>query len=204
MTGNTTIITIGRQYGAGGRSVAAAIGKILSIPVYDNDLLCEAAKEYGYSRSLFKRRDEKRHLLSLAGLFSSYDSNTDNYMGDGALFQMQCETIRHLAEKGSCVIVGRCADYILRDHPGKTSVFLTSPLNVRVERVMDRLSVDERTAEKIISKKEKNRINFYNGFTLKKWGDAASYDLCLDTSKIGIEGAARTIIDFVRASQSTQ
>ena len=190
------IITIGRQYGAGGRSVAKAISEKLGIPVYDNDLLLEAAKESGYSPDLFKKRDEKRHLFSLAHLFSSQLSDTPHFLGDDTLFQIQSDVMRNIAEKGSCIIIGRCSNYVLRDMPRALHVFLTSPLDVRVSRVVKRMGVDEETAGKIIAKKEKNRIDYYNRYTLTKWGQASIYDLCMDSSILGIEGTADMIIEF--------
>ena len=192
------IITIGREYGCGGRSVAEAAGRMLGIPVYDNDLLTQAAADNGFSMDMFKKRDEKRHLFSLSALFSSPQSNTTNYLSDNALFQMQSETIKSIAAKGSCIIVGRCADYILRGEPDILKVFLTAPLEERIRRTMDRIGVDEETARKIIARKERNRINYYNGYTLGKWGYASTYDLCLNTSLLGIEGSAEVIVDFAR------
>lgn len=190
------IITIGRQYGAGGRSVASVISEKLGIPMYDNALLLEASKECGYSPELFKKRDEKRHFLGLAHLFSSQESNTPNYLGDDALFQIQSDVMRKIAEKGSCVIVGRCANYVLRDMDGLLNVFLSSPLDRRIERVMHRMAVDAETARKIIARKEKNRIRYYNNYTLTRWGEASLYDLCIDSSILGVDGTADLIISF--------
>lgn len=195
------IITIGRQFGAGGRSVAAELGRMLDIPVYDNDLLSQAAIESGFPSDMFKKRDEKRNLFGLARLFSSREYNATNYMGDNALFQMQSETIRHIASKGSCIIIGRCADYVLRDDPAVVSVFLTSPLDVRARRVSERMGVDNATALKIIGKKERSRAAYYNGYTLGKWGDSSTYRLCIDSSVLGIEGTAQLIRDFINRAQ---
>lgn len=192
------IFTIGRQFGAGGRAVAALIGEKLGIPVYDNSLLTEAAKEYGYSPDIFKKRDEKHHLFGLSRLFSSNAYNADNYMGDNMLFQMQSQAIREIAAKGPCVIIGRCADYILRDHSKLVSVFLTAPMDVRVERIVRRLQVDAKTAEKIINRKENNRKEYYNGYTLGNWGDSSTYKMCINTSAIGMEETADLIIEFAR------
>lgn len=192
------IFTIGRQFGAGGRAVAALIGEKLGIPVYDNSLLTEAAKEYGYSPDIFKKRDEKHHLFGLSRLFSSNAYNADNYMGDNMLFQMQSQAIREIAAKGPCVIIGRCADYILRDHSKLVSVFLTAPMDVRVERIVRRLQVDDKTAEKIINRKENNRKEYYNGYTLGNWGDSSTYKMCINTSAIGMEETADLIIEFAR------
>lgn len=192
------IITIGRQFGSGGRKVAQEIGRKLDIPVYDKSILSEAAKGCGYSSDIFNRRDEKKHLFGLSRMFSSLYSNETNYMEDNALFQIQSDAIKELAEKGSCIFVGRCADYILREKENMLSVFLTSPLQTRVMRVMERMGVDNATARKIISRKEKDRRAHYEGYTLGKWGDAGTYDLCIDTSVLGIEGTADLIIDAAR------
>lgn len=178
--------------------MAAVVASKLGIPVYDNDLLIEAAKESGYSPDLFKKRDEKRHLFSLAHLFSSQVSDTPHYLGDDTLFQIQSDVMRNIAEKGSCIIIGRCSNYILRDMPEALHVFLTSPLDVRVDRVVKRMGVDGETAGKIIAKKEKNRIDYYYRYTLTRWGQASIYDLCVDSSILGIEGTADVIIDFVK------
>ena len=194
-----TIICIGREFGAGGRKVAAILKEKTLLPVYDKELLSEAAAQCGFGSYLFKKRDEKRHLFSFSRLFSSSSWNADNYMGDNELFQMQSETIRHIAQKeGSCIIIGRCADYVLRDEEGLVSVFLCCPMEERVKRVCARMDVDEKTAREIIARKDRNRRSYYNGYTLGKWGDAATYDLCIDTSVLGDEGTADLILDFIR------
>lgn len=198
------IITIGRQYGSGGRETAAEVGRRLGIPVYDNALLAEAAAESGFSPLIFKKRDEKHHLFGLSKIFSSRDSDTTNFLSDTSLFQMQSEAIKAVAAKGSCVLVGRAADYILREEEGLVSVFITSPIEDRIDRVVRRLGVDRNTALKIITRKEKNRTNFYNGFTLGKWGEASTYDLCIDSSVLGIEGTAGIIVEFARKSTKTE
>ena len=192
------IITIGRQFGSGGRRIAAEIGSRLGIPVYDNALLAEAAAESGYSPDIFKKRDEKRHLFSLSRLFSSLESNAANYMSDNELFQIQSEAIRNIASKGSCIIVGRCADYVLRDFDNVFKVFVTCPYEQRLNRVMGRMGVDRATAEIITEKKEKNRARYYNYYSFGKWGDAGQYDLCIDSSLLGIEGTANLIIETAR------
>ena len=178
--------------------MAQIIGRRLGIPVYDNALLSEAARASGYSPELFHKRDEKRHRFNLSRIFSSLASDAPDYLGDAELFQMQSDAVREVAAKGSCVIVGRCGDYILRDRADLFSVFLTAPYGERVRRVMERKEVDEETARKIIDRKEKERMSYYNGYTLGKWGDASTYDLCMDSSILGLEGTADFII---RASQ---
>ena len=123
--------------------------------------------------------------------------NTENYVSDSGLFKMQCETINTIADQGSAIIVGRCADYVLRDHENIVSIFLTSPMEARAERVMNRdgLSYDEAIAK--IEKKDKSREAYYNYFTFGNWGVASTYDLCLDSSILGIDGTVDLIIDFI-------
>lgn len=201
ITMDNFIISIGREYGAGGRTVAARIGEKLGLPVYDDSLLQEVAKEYGYSPDIFKKVDEKHHLFSLSRLFSTNSWNASNYMGDNMLFQMQCQAIRDIAAKGPCVIVGRCANYVLRDMDNVVSVFLTSSLDIRVERVMRRKNLDRSEARKIIASKDSKREDFYNCYTLGHWGRASEYDLCLDSSVLGIDGTADVIISFAQKAE---
>ncbi len=195
------IINIGRQFGSGGKAVADKIGEILGIPVYDNELLTKAAQDFGFTEELFRNRDEKKRSLTLSSIFSSSIFGGGSYLtDDSALFKMQAQTIRNIAEKGSAVIVGRAADYILRDMDCCLDVFLTSPLSVRAERVAERMGMPAEKAEEFIVKKEKERESFYNCFTFGNWGVASTYDLCVDTSLLGVEGTAEFIIEFAKLS----
>lgn len=193
------IINIGRQFGSGGKAVADCLGEKLGIPVYDNELLSKAAQDFGFKIDLFKKRDEKKRTLSLSSIFSSSVFGGNSYgTDDAALFSMQAQTIRNIAEKGSAIIVGRAADYILRDLDCCLDVFLTSPLTERMERVSKRTGISLEEARDFIQKKEKDRENFYNYYTFGNWGVASTYDLCVDTSLLGVEGTADFIIDFAR------
>ncbi len=193
------IINIGRQFGSGGKAVADALGERLGIPVYDNELLTKAAQDFGFTVELFRNRDEKKRSWSLSSIFSSSVFGGGTYAtDDSALFGMQAQTIRNIAEKGSAVIVGRAADYILRDLDCCLNVFLTSPMSVRVRRVSQRTGISPEEAEEFIGKKEKDRRDFYNYFTFGDWGVAATYDLCVDTSLLGVDGTADFIIDFAK------
>ena len=193
------IINIGRQFGSGGKAVADALGQRLGIPVYDNELLAKAAQDFGFTEELFKDRDEKKRSLTLSSIFSSSIFGGGSYLtDDSSLFKMQAQTIRNIAEKGSAVIVGRAADYILRDLDCCLDVFLTSPLSVRAKRVSERTGMSEEDAVDFIEKKEKERENFYNCFTFGNWGVASTYDLCVDTSLLGVDGTADFIIDFAK------
>lgn len=199
--GKNIIINIGRQFGGGGLGVASELGRKLGIPVYDKELIRKAAQDSGFSAELFEQSDEKRRTFSLSSIFTSiYTSPTENYMSDNGLFEIQCETIRKIAEQGSAVIVGRCSDYVLRDFDNTLNIFLTSPLSVRVERICERHDLPEDKAEALILQKDRSREEYYNYFTFGNWGVASTYDLCIDSSILGIEGTADFIIDFARRS----
>ena len=195
------IINIGRQFGGGGLGVASELGRKLGIPVYDRELIRKAAQDSGFSAELFEQSDEKRRTFSLSSIFTSiYTSPMENYMSDNGLFEIQCETIRKIAEQGPAVIVGRCSDYVLRDFDNTLNVFLTSPLSVRVERICKRHDLPAEKAEALIIQKDKSREEYYNYFTFGNWGVASTYDICLDSSILGIEGTADFIIDFAKRS----
>lgn len=192
------IITIGRQFGGGGKGVADILGKKLGIPVYDSELIAKAAQDSGFSAELFVQSDEKRRFFSLSTIFANSYSDTENYMSDKGLFKMQSETIRKIAEQGSAIIVGRCSDYILRDMDCVIDVFLTSPAEERARRVSERAGISLEKAMDIIEKKDKDRAEYYNYYTFGNWGVASTYDICLDSSILGIDGTADFIIDFAR------
>ncbi len=192
------IINIGRQFGGGGLGVAHELGRKLGIPVYDKELIAKAAQDSGFSKVIFEESDEKKRLFSLSSIFANRFGDTENYMSDRGLFKMQSETIRKIAEQGSAIIVGRCADYILRDMECTLDVFLTSPLEVRAARIAERSGLSLEEAEKLAEEKDKNRAEYYNYYTFTDWGVASTYDLCLDSSALGIEGTADLIIEFAR------
>ena len=193
------IITIGRQFGSGGKCVAEVLGRKLGIPVYDQELIMKAAQESGFSSEFFEQSDEKRRFFSLSSIFATaYSSETENYMSDKGLFRIQCETIRNIAGQGSAVIVGRCSDYVLRDMENKLDVFLTSPLEKRAARVAERQGIDYAKALETVEREDRNREEYYNYYTFGNWGVASNYDLCIDSDKLGDEGTADMIIEFAR------
>lgn len=194
------IITIGRQFGGGGLGVASELGKRLGIPVYDKELITKAAQDSGFSAEFFEQTDEKKRIFSLATLFTSAYGDTDNYMSDRGLFKLQSQTILKLAEQGSAVIVGRCSDYILREMDCVLDVFLTSPEEVRAGRIAERSGISIEEAMKLIEEKDSKRADYYNYYTFGNWGMAANYDLCIDSSILGIEGTADFIIGFAEKS----
>ena len=193
------IITIGRQFGSGGKCVAEVLGSTLGIPVYDQELIMKAAQESGFSAEFFEQSDEKRRFFSLSSIFATaYSSETENYMSDKGLFRIQCETIRNIAAQGPAVIVGRCSDYVLRDMKNKLDVFLTSPLEKRAARVAERQGIDYAKAMETVEREDRNREEYYNYYTFGNWGVASNYDLCIDSDKLGDEGTADMIIEFAR------
>ena len=189
------IITIGRQFGCGGKCVAEVLGKKLGIPVYDHELIIKAAQESGFSAEFFEQSDEKRHTFSLS-LFFSNSYSTENYMSDKGLFAIQCETIQRIADQGPAIIVGRCSDYVLRERGNTLDVFLTSPLEERVKRVAEREGLSLEKARDMVTRQDKKREEYYNYYTFGNWGVASNYDLCIDSHIAGIEGTADIIIEF--------
>ena len=193
------IITIGRQFGCGGKLIAEVLASKLGIPVYDHELIVKAAQESGFSAEFFERSDEKKRFFSLTSIFTgSYNAETENYMSDKGLFKMQCETIKSIADQGSAIIVGRCSDYVLRDRENTLNVFLTSPLEDRVKRIAETEGLEIDKAEEYVEKQDRNREDYYNYYTFGNWGVASNYDLCIDSSIAGIEGTADIIIEFAK------
>ncbi|MBR1705925.1 MAG: cytidylate kinase-like family protein [Bacteroidales bacterium] len=192
-----TIINIGRQFGSGGGFVAKAIGSRLGIPVYDNELISKAAEESGYSRSLFSKGEEKRSLFSVSSFFASgrLSYSDSGYVNVNVMFKIQSEVIRNIAAKGDAIIVGRCSDYILRDLEC-LDVFVCAPMEFRIKRLMENEGLDADEAEALMRRKDRTRETYYNYYTFGAWGVASNYDLCVDSSILGIEGTADFIIDF--------
>ena len=191
-----TIINIGRQFGSGGKEIASRIGSELGIAVYDNELISKAAEESGFSKELFERSDEKRSVFSLLSVFGTDRfGSTQNYVGGNELFKIQSEVIRGIADKGPAIFVGRCSNYILRDRRC-LDVFISAPINSRINRVIQRAGVEEQEARNIIEKQDRTRQAYYNFFSFGNWGAASDYDLCVDSSILGIDGTASMIIDF--------
>jgi len=198
-----TIINIGRQFGCGGLQIARMIGEELGIQVFDSELIAKAAEHSGISPGLFMASDEKRRLWGIGNIFGSnrFGAMTSG-LNDGELFRLQSEVIRDIASKQDAIFVGRAADYILRDMDC-LDVFICAPLEVRKERVSKKFSISADEAEKLIEKTDRGRAKFYNFFTFGHWGKAAGYDLCIDSSILGLEQTAGFIIDFGRRSGRT-
>ena len=183
---NNYIITIDRENGSGGRYIAETLAKNLNIKCFDEELLKEASKRYKAKLSNLKKNDEKKP----SGILYFGGQNIPNES-----FILEAETIKYLANKESCIIIGRCSNYILNNNNFVFNIFLNAPLSSRIERVCRRNNIDPIKAEKKITKEDKIRASYYNFYTSKKWGDSKNYDLAINTSKIGIDNTIKTITD---------
>ncbi len=199
MSDKKILITIGRQFGSGGKSVALAIGGRLNVPVYDNELLSKAAEESGFSKSIFERKDEKHNIFSLTNFSSAAQAfgSPRTYIDDASIHHIQAMVIKSIAESGSAIFVGRASDYVLRDME-TLDVFITADMEDRVRRVSGRMGIKPEQARSLIPKRDRERASFYNYLTLTNWGVAETYDLCVNSSLLGIDGTADFIIDFAR------
>ena len=198
------VITIGRQYGSGGREIGRMVADALGIKYYDKELLTEAAKSSGVCQEMFEAVDERTPSF-FSNLWSfNLGFNSGAYLlgntplSDDRIYTAQCAVMRELAEKSSCVIVGRSADYVLRNNPRLVSVFIHASLEARVKRIMKRGDCEtEDAARSLAAKKDKLRSSYYNFYTDKTWGDAASYDLSIDSSKLTSPEVCKVIVDYV-------
>ncbi|MDR1737687.1 MAG: cytidylate kinase-like family protein [Candidatus Symbiothrix sp.] len=197
-----SIITIGRQLGSGGKLVGSLLAHDLNIPCYDKELILLAARESGLGKEFFEQADEKKNFLSsLSAWFSERPlfatGNYNNYLCNDTLFKIQSDVIRSLAEQGPCIFVGRCADYILRDHPRLLRIFITANLPDRIERLCKDQSVSEKEAILLIEQADRKRANYYNYYSNKVWGMATSYDLCINTSVFSINECLQFLKQFL-------
>ena len=192
-----TIITIGRQFGSGGKEIGIRVAKELGIPFYDKELLQEAAKKSGLCEKIFENFDERPKSLL-------YSIAMDSYMfalpGTGAgdsleqqVYLATFDTIRQIAAQGPCVMIGRCADYAMADNPDPLSLFIHARRDVRSQRVAKRQSISPEEARKLIIKTDKRRASYYEYYSSQKWGAVESYDFCLDSSYLGLGGTVELI-----------
>ena len=197
------IINIGRELGSGGKAIGERLAKIYNIHVYDKKLITLAAEESGICQKFFEKADEsnKGFISSLMGglriPFISDGAAYDNYLSNDALFKIQSDVIRKLANEESCIFIGRCADYILRDHPRCANVFVSAAPEARIERLMKLHDITADEAEELMEKADKKRSSYYNYYSYNTWGAAATYHLCIDSSVLGIDGTVDFIKQFV-------
>ncbi|WP_321334778.1 cytidylate kinase-like family protein [uncultured Bacteroides sp.] len=199
------IINIGRQLGSGGREIGKKLANHLGISYYDKELINLASEESGLCKDFFENADEKATKSIIGGLFgmrfpfvSDGMIPGNNCLSNDALFKVQSDVIRKLASEKSCLFVGRCADYILRDHPRHINVFISAALPDRVARVCNSRQINEEEAEILINKTDKRRAEYYNYYSYKTWGFASTYHLCVDSSVLGIDDTALFIQEFAQ------
>ena len=190
-------ITIGRQLGSGGKLTGELLSKKLGISCYDKELIQLASKESGLEKEFFEKADEK-NSIPIIGNFISFlsgfvSSAETDYLSNETLFKIQSDVIRDLAEKESCIFVGRCADYILRNHKRCLKIFICADMPDRIQRLCNDNSISEKEAKMLIEQTDKKRASYYNYFSNKTWGMSASYDVCFNSSVFGIEN----IVDFL-------
>jgi cytidylate kinase len=204
--GSNLIICVGRQLGSGGCEIARMLAKEFDCKFYDSELINMAAERSGFSPSIFKTQDESHGVLKsildgFSGRLGRMSENFyDNSISQESLFQIQSEAIFKAAKEENCVFVGRCADYILRKHEKLFSVFITANDDERRKVVANRMGCDENVAAKYIAKKERQRADYYNYYTSKKWGAAESYDMCINSSLLGLERTAALIAQVIRST----
>ena len=204
------VINIGRQLGSGGRQIGRILAEELNIAYFDKEILALAAKESGFCEDIFKRNDEKVGFFGsmfgsvvpfMGGSMGGFENEFyyyENQVSDENLFRIQSDAIRKAASQQSCIFIGRCADYILRDFPRCVNVFVVANEEDRIRRIMLLTECDEKEARKMIQKGDENRAEFYNFYSSGEWGAAATYDLCVNSSVLGIEGTAHFIKEFVQ------
>ena len=194
-------INIGRQLGSGGRAIGRLLADSMGARYLDRELLTLAADRSGLSPEIFERTDEHKGFLhTLAGsLFPAFSAHTGYYdesVNDDTLFRLQSEAIRRAAQEAPCIIIGRCADYVLRDMPRTGNVFVVADRRDRIARLCRMNNITEAEAARRIDKGDQRRAEYYNFYTQQRWGAAETYDLCLNTSLFGIERTAEIIRQF--------
>lgn len=197
------VINIVRSLGSGGRRIGHILAKDLNITYYDREILMLAAKESGFRPEIFEKNDEKNNFFDTFGSLIPFIGGSQSFyvneLSNENLFRIQSEAIRKAAQKESCIFIGRCADYVLRDYKRCVNVFITADMADRVKQVCQSVQCTEEEAAEIISKADKERADYYNFFSNGRWGNARTYDLCINSSVLGMEKTAEFIEQFVRA-----
>ena len=197
------VVSISREYGSGGRQIAMALADELGIKCYDKELLARAAKDSGMAEEIFHNHDEKptnSFLYSLVMDTYSMGYSTSSFIDmplSQKVFMAQYDSIRKLASEENCIIVGRCADYALKDNPGLISIFIKADMDAKIRRIMRLYDYKENKAKELITKTDKKRSSYYNYYSNKKWGDARNYDLCVDSSILGIDSTVKLLKSYI-------
>jgi cytidylate kinase len=201
------VITIGRELGSGGKAIGELMAKELSIPVYDRRLILMAAEENGFDPAIFKQADEtpskglmSQVIHSLSSPFAAFSSLYSNSMSNESLFKLQSDIILQKAQNEDCIIVGRCSDYILRHHPRHVSIFVRGNYDDRLRFIMQRNHLTQAEAKELIEHTDAIRSDYHNFYSETNWGDSRAYDICINSSLLGLEGTARMLTEFVKAA----
>ena len=201
---DNVVITIARQYGSGGRTVGEMLAEKLGIHYYDRELMKLASDESGINEALFVNADEKVkntrlfHIAKSAYNGELIPPESDDFTSTDNLFNYQAKIIRELAEEESCVIIGRCADYVLKEYDNVLSVFVHAPMDFCIEQAAKKHSMSPKELERFILKTDKHRAEYYKYHTGREWTDARNYDLCLDSSKLGFDRCVEEIIAYMK------
>lgn len=199
------IITIARGFGSGGKTIAQLLSKTLDIKYYDKELIRLASEDSGINEALFNLVDEthKKNLFKKYDNKAIYSPDRDEFLSKDNLFNFQAEIIRRLAEREeSCIIVGRCAHYLLKDRKDVTRVFIHAELDHCIQRIMERYGLDDKEAERLILKTDKERAQYHKYFTDTEWNDARNYDICLNTSIMSDEECVKLIIEYLKIREA--
>lgn len=205
-----SIITIGRQFGSGGKEIGERLAKEFNVKLYDKEMLNRAASDSGICKEIFEAHDERptnSFLYSLVMDTYSLGYSTGNYMDmpiNHKVFLAQFDAIKKIANEGPCILVGRCADYALENYKNCVSVFVHADLDARIRRVAHLYDLTNAKAKDMINKTDKQRASYYNYYTNKRWGEIDSYDLGVSSSKLGIDGAVELIKDFVKIHETAK
>lgn len=194
------IITIGREFGSGGREIGIELSKKLDIPFYDKEILNKAAEKSGFSEAIFEKHDEKPTSSFLYALAMGVNSYGHAYQKPLVLelYLAQFDAIRKLASEGPCIFVGRCSDYVLNDVENVLNVFICSDMESRIKRITSKYQVSEKDAKDMIKRNDKDRSSYYNYYSNHQWGDSRNYDICLNSGKLGIDRAIEIIYECVK------
>ncbi len=197
------VITISRQYGSGGREIGEKLAKELEIPFYDNEIITRAAKQSGFAEAAFQRAEQKATnslLYSIAMGLNSYGNQEFGFSTlsiDDQIYLAQSEVIHKMADEGPCVMVGRCADYLLREKSNVMNVFIWASLESRVKRAVEVYDMPPHKAAEQILKIDKRRANYYNYHANEKWGRADNYHMCIQSDFVGIDGTVELLKNFI-------
>ena len=198
-----TVITIGRQFGSGGREIGERVAEYFGINFYDKELLTRAAKDSGFCEEMIKSHDERptnSFLYNLVMDTYSFGYNASSFVDmpiSHKVFLAQFDAIKSIANEGPCVIVGRCADYALSEMDNCIRFFIYADEDAKAKRIMEKYDLSDEKARELMVKKDKQRQSYYNYYSSKKWGRADSYDFCLNSAVLGVEGTVKLIIQII-------